>query len=60
MQFSYLREEQVWNDINLRTYQNLLENEAYTPYLDTFNVTGLLGGKFLLLWSSHPLTMRGF
>ena len=48
MEFYYAREGLLRTDNKLRTYQNLFENEPYTPYLDTFNVTGLLD------WYYHP------
>ena len=48
MEYLYGREGFIYTDHDLRTYQNLLENEPYTPYLDTFNVTGLID------WYYHP------
>ena len=52
MEFYYLRDGLARTDNKLRTYQNLLENEPYTPYLDSFNVTGLLD------WYYHPRMMN--
>ena len=48
MEFLYGRDGLFRADNKLRTYQNLLESEPYTPYLDTFNVTGLIN------WYHHP------
>ena len=52
MEYYYVRDGLVRTDNKLRTYQNLLENEPYTPYLDSFNVTGLLD------WYYHPRMMN--
>ena len=51
MKWYYGYDSMARADYLLRTHQNLLENEPYTPYLDTFNVTGLLGGKYLVFVS---------
>ena len=52
MEFYYGRAGFVHADHYLRQYQNLLENEPYTPYLDSFNVTGLID------WYYHPRMMN--
>ena len=58
MKWYYGYDSMARADYLLRTHQNLLENEPYTPYLDTFNVTGLLGGKYLVFVSACSVKMR--